>query len=113
LLHAGANGDVRVRAIAIDPNRTTSLAEVTVRFDRGTIAVPLPDDLALVSVIPRHGQPHRPSLALIQGLGLRRGAIATTIAHDSHNLIVAGRSPAEMLDAIKAVVDAGGGAALA
>jgi adenine deaminase len=113
LSRAGVTGDARVRAIAIDPKRTTSLVEVTARFERGKIVLPLPDDLALLSVIPRHGQAHRPSLALIQGLGLRRGAIATTIAHDSHNLIVAGRTPAEMLDAIEAVVDAGGGAALA
>jgi adenine deaminase len=109
---AGADGDVRVRVMAIDPRRTTSLLETSVPFERGKIRLPLPDDLVLLSVIPRHGQKHRPSLTLVQGLGLRHGAIATTIAHDSHNLIVAGRTPDEMLSAVRAVVDVGGGAAL-
>jgi adenine deaminase len=113
LTRPGADGDVTVRVMAIDPKRTTSLAETTVRFDRGQIQRPLPDDLVLLSVVPRHGQTHRPSFALVQGLGLRRGAIATTVAHDSHNLIVAGRTPEDMLDAVHAVVAAGGGAALA
>jgi adenine deaminase len=113
LTSPGTEGNVRVRVMAIDPRRTTSLAETMVRFERGRIQLPLPDDLVLLSVIPRHGQAHRPSLALVQGLGLRRGAIATTIAHDSHNLIVAGRTPEEMLDAVQAVVAVGGGATLA
>src|SRR5439155_12624124 len=83
-----ADGDVRVRVMEIDRNRTTRLGEATVRFASSRLSLPLPDDLALLSVVPRHGQPHRPSLALIRALGLTRGAIATTVAHDSHHLIV-------------------------
>jgi adenine deaminase len=113
LSRAGASGDVTVRVMAIDPKRTTTLRETTVPFAGGRLRFPMPDDLALLSVVPRHGQTHRRSLALVQGLGLRRGAIATTVAHDSHNLIVAGRTPEDMLAAIRAVVDVGGGAALA
>jgi adenine deaminase len=112
LKHEGAQGDVPVNVMAIDPKRTTTLLQTTVRFDRGRIQLPLPDDLVLLSVVPRHGQTHRPSLALVKGLGLRRGAIATTIAHDSHNLIVAGRTPEDMLAAVRAVAEVGGGVAL-
>jgi adenine deaminase len=108
----GRDGAVTLRVIAIDPQRTTTLADATVDFRDGGLALPLPDDLVLLSVVPRHGQPHRPSLALLRGLGLQRGALATTIAHDSHNLIVAGRSPTDMLVAVRAVATAGGGAAL-
>jgi adenine deaminase len=110
--HPGADGDRSVRVIAIDERRTTTLAGAVVPFRTGRLATPLPDDLTLLSVVPRHGQPHGPSLALLRGLGLRRGAIATTVAHDSHNLIVAGRTPEEMLQAVRAVADVGGGAAL-
>ncbi|HEY3082620.1 MAG TPA: adenine deaminase C-terminal domain-containing protein [Chloroflexota bacterium] len=110
--HAGAEGDVRVRVIAIDERRTTTLGEARVPFRGGRLAPPLPDDLALLSVVPRHGQGHGPSVALLRGLGLRRGAIATTVAHDSHNLIVAGKTHGEMLEAARAVVEMGGGAAL-
>ena len=62
--------------------------------------------------LSRHGQTHPPATALLRGLGLHTGAIATTVAHDSHNLIVAGRSRAEMLQAVQAVAALGGGAAL-
>lgn len=112
LTRPGANGLVPVRIITIDEQRTTRLATRELAFRSGRLELPLADDLALLSVIPRHGQPHPPSLALLAGLGLRRGAIATTIAHDSHNLIVAGRTPAEMLLAARTVAELGGGVAL-
>ena len=46
------------------------------------------------------------------GLGLKRGAIASSVAHDSHNIIVTGVSDAEMLAAVTAVVAMGGGLAV-
>jgi adenine deaminase len=107
-----ASGDMRVRTIDVDKNRTTRLGEAIVPFRDGRVQLPLADDLALLSVVPRHGQPHPPSLALIRDLGLTRGAIATTVAHDSHNLIVAGKTPEEMLHAVRVVAEMGGGAAL-
>jgi adenine deaminase len=110
--HPGAEGEVRVRVIAVDERRTTTLAEARLPFRGGRMRLPLPDDLVLLSVVPRHGQPHPPSVALLRGLGLRRGAIATTVAHDSHNLIVAGKTPEEMLRAVRWVAEVGGGAAL-
>jgi adenine deaminase len=112
LRHPGPDGDVRVRTIEIDRNRTTTLGEATVRFVGGVPALPLPDGMVLLSVVPRHGQRHRPTVALLRGLGLAEGGIASTIAHDSHNLIVAGRTPADMLLAARAVVEMGGGASL-
>jgi adenine deaminase len=108
----GAEGELPLRVIAIDERRTTTLAEARLTFRGGRLELPLPEDLVLLSVVPRHGQPHRPSVALLRGLGLRRGAIATTVAHDSHNLIVAGKTHGEMLQAARAVAEAGGGAAL-
>jgi len=96
----------------MDPDRTTTLDTVTLHFAGGALAEPLPADLVLLGVVPRHGQAHPPTLALLRGLPLREGALATTIAHDSHNLIVAGRNPAEMLAAVRAVAAMGGGVAL-
>jgi adenine deaminase len=108
----GASGPQTLKILAIDANRTTHLDEARLNFANGAIQFPLPEDLVLISVVPRHGQPHEPSLALLRGLGLREGAIATTVAHDSHNLIVAGRTPEDMRIAAQAVADMGGGAAL-
>ncbi len=109
----GHNGTLTLPVIAMDPIRTTTLAEIELRFANGALAESLPADLVLLSVVPRHGQPHPPSLALLRGLPLRAGALATTIAHDSHNLIVAGRTPEDMAAAVAAVAANGGGAALA
>ncbi len=112
LRRPGADGAQLLTILDIDANRTTRLAELSLRFAGGEIELPLPAGLALVSVVPRHGQAHAPSLALLRGLGLREGALATTVAHDSHNLIVAGRTPDDMRVAAQAVADMGGGAAL-
>lgn len=109
----GVDGDVTMRCIDIDAARTTRLGEVTLRFGGGESHYPLPADVTLLSVVPRHGQPHPPSLALLRGLPLREGALATTVAHDSHNLIVAGRNPADMAAAVREVARLGGGVALA
>jgi adenine deaminase len=49
---------------------------------------------------------------LVSGLGLGRGAIATTIAHDAHHLLVTGLDPEDMLIAAEAVAAAGGGLAV-
>jgi adenine deaminase len=108
-----ATGDVPLKCIDIDPVRTTSLGDVTVRFVDGECAFPLPDGVTLLSVVPRHSQSHPPTLALLRGLPLRDGALATTVAHDSHNLIVAGRTPEDMAVAVRAVAGMGGGVALA
>ncbi|HET8630228.1 MAG TPA: adenine deaminase C-terminal domain-containing protein [Thermomicrobiales bacterium] len=113
LRRPGAAGDVNLPLLDMDANRQTTLATATLRFTGGAPAGPLPDGLTLLSVVPRHGQAHSPSLALLRGLPLRAGALATTVAHDSHNLIVAGRTPDDMAVAARAVATQGGGAALA
>jgi adenine deaminase len=66
-------------------------------------------DLLKIAVIERHHKTGRVGLGLVRGVGLRRGAIASTVAHDSHNLIVIGASDGEMRAAVAAIVDMGGG----
>jgi adenine deaminase len=48
-------------------------------------------------------------LAFVTGLGLRRGAVASSVAHDSHNLLVAGMSDADMIFAVERLEQSGGG----
>jgi adenine deaminase len=66
-------------------------------------------DLALVSVWHRHGRNSNRAFALITGSGLTSGALATTYAHDSHNLVVIGRDPADMAMAANTLRASGGG----
>lgn len=71
----------------------------------GTLKDP---DLTRVAVLQRAGT-RPPSAGLLRGLGLRSGAFATTLAHDSHNLLVFGQSVGEMSRAANRLIAAGGG----
>ena len=66
-------------------------------------------DLALATVWHRHGLNENRSAVLISGTGLRSGALATTYAHDSHNLVIVGRNPRDMAASARALIDCGGG----
>ena len=67
-------------------------------------------DLLKIAVINRYRKAD-PALAIIKGLGLQHGALASTVAHDSHNLIVAGCDDASMLCCFDALMEAKGGLA--
>ena len=66
-------------------------------------------ELYLIAVLERHHGTGHVGLGLLRGYGLQRGAAATTVAHDSHNLIVIGTSPRDMLVAAKELVRVQGG----
>ncbi|MFP4321191.1 MAG: adenine deaminase [Anaerolineales bacterium] len=66
-------------------------------------------DILKMAVIERHGANGNIGLGFIQGIGLKRGAIAGTVAHDHHNLVVIGVDDASMLAAARAVDTMGGG----
>ena len=63
----------------------------------------------LIAVIERYNGTGNIGLGLLQGYGLRNGAAATTVAHDSHNLIVIGSSPADMFIATQELIRVQGG----
>ena len=66
-------------------------------------------ELYLIAVLERHHGTGHVGLGLLRGYGLQRGAAATTVAHDSHNLIVIGTSPRDMLVAANELVRVQGG----
>lgn len=70
-------------------------------------------DICLAACIERHQASGRMGLALVTGFGLRRGAIASSVAHDSHNLIVLGTNAGDMVACINSLADCGGGFAAA
>jgi adenine deaminase len=67
----------------------------------------------LLALLERHRGTGQVGTGLVTGLGLRRGALASTVAHDAHHLIVAGADEDSMLAAVRALVQAGGGLAVA
>lgn len=104
------NGKARLRNIK--GARFTQWSEVTVAVHDG--AVQIPEGFSLIWVQHRHGRHDAtPKMALLEGWGELRGAIATSYSHDSHNLVVLGRDPADMVLAANQLIDSGGGMALA
>jgi adenine deaminase len=70
-------------------------------------------DLLKLVVVERHGKRGSVGRGLVRGFGLRAGALASSVAHDSHNIIAVGAGDVDMLAAIGAVVHGGGGLAVA
>jgi adenine deaminase len=66
-------------------------------------------DVAKLVVVERHGKTGNIGVGFVRGLGLTDGAIASTLAHDDHNVIAAGSDDAQLAVAINRVKDLGGG----
>ena len=103
----------KIKVIGIVPGQlVTREIVVTPKTCRGLVVADPDRDLAKLAVIERHHGSGRIGLGFVQGLGLESGALAGTIAHDSHNLIVVGISDADMLLAARVVKEMGGGLAV-
>ncbi|KSV89082.1 adenine deaminase [Sinorhizobium sp. GL28] len=102
----------KVRVATIDRPRFTQWAEAVAEVEGGFV-VP-PEGTTVIAVAHRHGRADsRPRVGLLSGWGAWRGAFATTVSHDSHNLTVFGGNAADMAVAANAVIAAGGGMAVA
>lgn len=120
LLPSAADGPHRARAIHLTPWAILNEERfVEVTAVGGHLQAAPEKDVCLAALIERHPAPGRPRArnrvghGLVSGLGLRSGAIATTIAHDAHHLLVVGTQGADMVTAARAVAAAGGGLAVA
>ncbi|MFZ5915747.1 MAG: adenine deaminase [Chloroflexota bacterium] len=87
----------------------TESLTLAVKKENGLAVADPERDLLKLAVIERHAASGNVGLGFVRGLGLKRGALASTVAHDSHNLIVAGANDADMLAAAQAVARMGGG----
>jgi adenine deaminase len=99
-----------VEVVGIEPGQitTTHLQEEAPIRDGEIVADPSRDLLKLV-VIERHHASGRVGLGLVKGFGLRKGAIASSVAHDAHNLIIAGADDSDILLATRILESMGGG----
>ena len=102
--------DGLVEVVGIEPGQitTTHLREEAPLRSSEIVADPARDLLKLV-VIERHHASGRVGLGLVKGFGLRKGAIASSVAHDAHNLIIAGASDSDILKAARTLEEMGGG----
>lgn len=67
------------------------------------------EGMVKLAVIERHHATGSMAVGILEGLGIKHGAVASTVAHDSHNLVVAGDNDEDMLMAIESLKDCGGG----
>ena len=86
------------------------VANEIVSSDEGyASAIDVDADILKIAVIERHKNTHHIGIGYIKGYGLKSGAVATSISHDSHNIIVVGTNEQDMADAVNRVVELGGG----
>ncbi len=104
----------RVRAIGAIENQLVTehlIVDATVR--EGLAVADVGRDLLKMAVIERHHASGRVGKGFIQNIGLRAGALASSVAHDHHNLVIVGADDASMMAAGRAVAEMGGGLAVA
>ena len=99
-----------IEVIGIEPGQITTRhlrEEASVR-DGEIVADPDRDLLKLV-VIERHHATGNVGLGIVKGFGLRKGALASSVAHDAHNLVIAGVNDDDILQAARVLEEMGGG----
>lgn len=105
-----ASGGTEVRVIrAIENSARTGRGTARLEVAGGYIQPSVEQDVLTLACIDRHHGSGQISLAFAQGFGLKRGAVASTVAHDSHNLLVMGASHEEMAFAANELAKLGGG----
>jgi adenine deaminase len=100
--------DIRVIGIIPEQLITNALVLAPTVVDGVAVADPA-RDLAKIAVVERHHATGRVGLGFVHGFGLTRGAFATTVAHDAHNIVVVGTSDADMALCVTRLGEIGGG----
>ncbi|MEG7281946.1 adenine deaminase [Bacillus sp. 0909A] len=107
--HMPINPQQQMNVIQIIPNQ----------LETRLVSVPAPEahifqpdielDLLKIAVVERHKGLKETGLGIVKGFGLKSGAIATTISHDSHNIIAVGTNDADIAAAVNKLQEIGGG----
>jgi adenine deaminase len=111
-LAAGEGASVRVievRAGSLATGASTERATI----EGGVAVQDLSRDLLKLAVVERHRGTGNVGVAFARGFGLKRGAVASSVAHDSHNVVVVGADDASMETAVRRVAAIGGGIVVA
>ena len=85
------------------------VARARAAVDDGLAVADAARDLAKIAVVERHLATGRVGLGFVSGSGLERGALASSVAHDAHNLVVVGMNDRDMTFAVERLVELGGG----
>jgi len=109
-LRLPANGHKKVRVMGMIPDQIVTTQSIEEARIKNSLAVSDPArDLLKVAVIERHQATGNVGLGFVRGLKLKRGAIGSSVAHDSHNIIVAGTNDDDLMTAARAIAAMQGG----
>ena len=101
-------GAARAIGLVVDQVVTESLQRDPLVVDGHAVSDP-GRDLVKIAVLERHLATGRMGVGFLSGSGLRRGALASTVAHDAHNLVVVGANDEDMAFAVRRLAEVGGG----
>ncbi len=103
----GTEGKYRV-IVAQDGSLITKKEEVLLKEKNGIIETDISRDILKIAVVNRY-EKQKPSIAWIKNFGLKEGAIASSVAHDSHNIVAVGVDDISLTRAVNELINAGGG----
>lgn len=94
---------------AIEGQLITNCIEAEAKVVNGLIESDVDNDILKVAVVNRYNNEAPVSTAFIKNFGLKKGAIASTVAHDCHNIVVVGTTDEDICNAVNALIDSQGG----
>ena len=100
----------KIRVIDIMPDQVVTGEHITAaKIEKGNVLPDIDRDILKIIVIERHKATGRIGKAFVRGLGLKRGAIGSTVAHDAHNIVIAGTNDEDMYAAFRRIKQLQGG----
>jgi adenine deaminase len=112
LEHPGPQAEVKV--IGLYPVQIINRVEKAhLKVEDGNVVGDPGQDVLKIAVVERYGKNGNIGISFVKGFGLKRGAIASSVAHDHHNIIVAGTDERDMARCVQAVQDMQGGLVVA
>jgi adenine deaminase len=110
VLRLPASRGAQTRVIGLVPGQiVTRQLQCMSKVMDGAIVADTESDVLKLAVFERHRATGNVGVGLVQGFGLRAGALASSVAHDAHNVVVVGTNDRDMLAAVGAVADIQGG----
>lgn len=110
---AMAAGEGRLRVIeALDGQIVTGAGEAEARIENGSVAADPANDVLKIAAVNRY-EDKPPAIAFVRGIGLKHGAIASSVAHDCHNIVAVGASDEELARAVNLLIANQGGISVA
>ena len=101
---------VKTRVLEIIPNRVGNYERIVdMKVADGCVEADASQDIMKMAVFERHHETGTKGFGFVKGFGFRKGAMAQTVAHDAHNLLVAGTNDEDMALAANTLIECGGG----